>query len=468
MMYRTPPAPVVNALWERLRALDDSRDWPGDFTLKALIARWFFVRYERTILALHPQMTLHDLHHVEVVASKAGEIALKANLLAAESVHALSAEEIYYLLAACYLHDVGMGASQLQNDRAALGASGVPIDQFVRARHHERAERLIKEHARELYLDDAQASILGLLCKAHRSSELLGKPPYVNQAGSYGKPIRLPILAAILRIADELDLDYARAPAQVRQLWDHGGWFDRIARLHWLKHYYTLSTRIEATVEASVTLTPRITLRVPTGPGREYHIERVKALLREHLDREISSVRSVMTANFTFGDPVFDFREDERLVRRLLRRTDVRLLFVDDSGDYLYPYAERLRVTFSDLVATVSPLEAIALVTYDTGRFHAAIVDLEMAGLPGDESGKRAGVALLRNFSQIASEMALIANTGHSESEWHKAATDAGAHVVRTKCAKGTEVEVEAEDLCRTVDQALDLLGYDVEQSIWR
>jgi ActR/RegA family two-component response regulator len=360
------------------------------------------------------------------------------------------------------LHDIGMGVQGGEKDRAEAARVGISRNEVIRRHHHERSDQFVRDHAGELYLDDGQASMLGLLCKVHCSSEVLGKPPYVNRAGHFGRPVRVPLLAAILRIADELDLDHTRAPSSVRVLLDNTGWFDSISRLHWLKHYYTLSTTIEATVGAEITITPRIIIRVPRSADSAYYFERIKSLLFSHLEREISSVRSAGAAGFYCGDPKFEVSVQEKLAQRLLKRDHIRLLIVDDDPGYLELVVGALKARFGDVTPVSNPLEAFALVTRNPERFHAGIIDLDMPGLPGEDDGMDAGVALLSAFSGVAADMALVANTGHVDGAWRAKALEAGAHVVRTKLPHG--VDTEAEDLRATVEKALDLLGYDIER----
>jgi len=458
--------PVSNALWERLRQADDDHSWPGELTLKALLARWFFARNEDMVLRLHPQMTLHDLHHAEAVAWNAAELARTSTLLSPQNAQMLGTEEVYYLLAACYLHDIGMGVQHGEQDRAEAARVGISKNEVIRRHHHERSDDFVRQHAGELYLDGGQAAILGLLCKAHCSSEVLGKPPYVNRAGLFGKPVRIALLAAILRIADELDLDHTRAPNSVRKLLDNTGWFDSISRLHWLKHYYTLSTTIEATHGTEIAVTPRIVIRVPQSPNSEYYFQRIKSLLFRHLDKEISSVRNVVTSGFYFGEPAFEMSVQENLTQRLLTRDHVRLLIVDDNTDYLGQVVGALKARFGHVTAVSSPLDAFVLVTRNPERFHVGIIDLEMPDLPGEagDSGMDAGTALISAFSGVAADMALVANTGHANGGWQAKAIEAGAHVVRTKFLRGADPDVEAGDLGATVEKALDLLGYDIER----
>jgi CheY-like chemotaxis protein len=457
-----PSQPVDNPLWERLRQLDDAQGWPGHLTLRALIARWFFVNLELQIMSLHPQMTLHNLRHGEAVASNAAEIAKKAGLLE-KSPDALNSEEIYYLLAACYLHDIGMGLIRKEQDRRKATESDVSIHTIIRRQHHIRSDEHVRQFARELYLNEGESTILGLLCRAHRASERLGQPPYVNQVGVFNRQIRLPLLAAILRVADELDLDYSRAPSAVRMLWDATGWFDHIARLHWLKHYYTLRTSIEVVTGTETVVRPRITIRVPSGPQKDYYVSRISALIHDHLRGELDSVSGPFLPGFVFGDAVIEIVENPDLIRRFLRHNEIRILIVDDDEDYVENVRELMLRDFRTVTAITSPLEAFAAVTLHPEAFDVAIVDLNMPGLRGEDSTVDTGIVLIRNFSTQSRDLAIIANTGDRGPDSEQRARDAGAHVCRVKYATSTDIEVEKEELVASIAEALDLIGYQVE-----
>jgi hypothetical protein len=62
-------------------------------------------------------MTLHNLRHGEAVASNAAELLQTVGLLE-PSREGLTSENIYYLLAACYLYDIGIRLLQKDKNRS--------------------------------------------------------------------------------------------------------------------------------------------------------------------------------------------------------------------------------------------------------------------------------------------------------------------------------------------------------------
>jgi len=463
-MEVSPEKPIENALWERLRELDEVRGWPGAWMLKALIARSFFVRHEGVITRLHPQLTLHDLRHGEAVACLAAEIGKGARLLDAHNIHALSAEELYYLIAACYLHDVGLAVIHDKEDLAKVDASGKPIHYVLRQCHHERSKEYVRKHAEELHLTGAESRILGFLCQAHRMSETLGQSPYKDYPARFGKRTRIPLLAAVLRVADEMDLDYSRAPEQVRELWDNVGWFDDVSRTHWLKHYYTLASGIESvqTGGEQLMVRPRVTVRIPREANTEYYKTKLATLIEGHLNQEIASVQGATeAAGFSFGETVMEYVEEEGLSMRFLQPNEVQILLVDDNETYASSVRDALKVRYGEIEVASTAMDAVAAITLAPHRFHAAIIDLNMPRFTKGESEIETGIVLIRNLRKVALDTAIIANTGHREAKWETRAKEAGADVFRVK--SGGKPGAEVADLTKRIQEGLSKLGYEVD-----
>jgi hypothetical protein len=57
------------------------------------------------------------------------------------------------------------------------------------------------------------------------------------------KPVRIRLLSALLRLADELDLLPERAPGTLLNILEND--MPDYSRIHWLKHYYTSGLLIE-------------------------------------------------------------------------------------------------------------------------------------------------------------------------------------------------------------------------------
>jgi hypothetical protein len=175
---------------------------------------------------LHRYYTDHTVDHSErVIALLDG---LTAGMMATEK--RLSPTEVWVLLAAAYLHDIGM-----QNERFAGG----DIDE-IRAHHNEQTAGMIyaifEDPANAFPIpltgDPALVEAVALAAKGHRRVNLDGPEyePFVHG----GETVRLRLLAALLRFADELDVDHRRVDiAQMKLLA-----LPVESQLHWWRCHY--------------------------------------------------------------------------------------------------------------------------------------------------------------------------------------------------------------------------------------
>jgi hypothetical protein len=199
---------------------------------------------------LHRDYTDHTVDHsARVIALLDG---LTAGVMATHK--RLSPGEAFVLLAAAYLHDIGM-----QDERFAGGDL-----EEIRAHHHEVTAELIyrtlsrpeASSSREGRLglglpdDPGLVEAVALVAKAHRRVDLGGAEyePLVHG----GETLRLRLLAALLRFGDELDIDHRRVDLERMKLMD----LPVESQLHWWKCHYVSGVSI-------VDETIRIVYRVP-------------------------------------------------------------------------------------------------------------------------------------------------------------------------------------------------------------
>ena len=145
--------------------------------------------------------TNHDVSHLENVEKNINEI------ITADSVENLSDEEIFCLLSAAWLHDIGM--IPFDNERETFESkSKEERENFrnkIREKHHIRSNLYVEKHKEELNINEFEAKAIGNICKGHRDIDL------TNLNDVYSKNIiRVNSLAAILRLADECDISEAR------------------------------------------------------------------------------------------------------------------------------------------------------------------------------------------------------------------------------------------------------------------
>lgn len=134
---------------------------------------------------------------------------------------ALTSHELYILLAACYLHDIGMQFCRIENKSIENYTYG--DFEWIRRSHPATAEQLIVsrairhergEFSIDLDPDPSYFIPIALVCKAHGSKFFDETVEKLKQDTPYqpgGLPFRGAMLAGLLMLADELDLQLNRA-----------------------------------------------------------------------------------------------------------------------------------------------------------------------------------------------------------------------------------------------------------------
>jgi hypothetical protein len=148
----------------------------------------------------------------------------------------LSPTEVFVLLAAAYLHDIGM-----QDERFAGGNL-----EEIRAHHHEQTAEMIyavfEDPANALAIPLARepgiVEAVALVARGHRRVDLSGAEyaPFVHG----GETVRLRLLAALLRFGDELDIDHRRVDVEQMKLLA----LPVESQLHWWKCHYVSGVSI--------------------------------------------------------------------------------------------------------------------------------------------------------------------------------------------------------------------------------
>ena len=168
-----------------------------------VISQRMLCRYENYF----PDFTDHTvLHTLDILAL--------CNQLIGSQLEKLTAEELYVLLMGALFHDVGMGVSvaDFEQFRAVLGFPE-PADDAARARavrnyHQELSGLYLEKYWHMLdFPNEAYARAIIQVCRGHRKTDLLDQTGYPPQFEvEPGKTVSLPYLAALLCLADELDI----------------------------------------------------------------------------------------------------------------------------------------------------------------------------------------------------------------------------------------------------------------------
>jgi len=266
--------------------------------------------------------TDHGIHHSERLADYA------AQLLAANDGRPLSAEETYLLLGGIYLHDIGMQCDvvkypEIKVKAEAMGAkfdveftaktaSNYTIDEqkAIRKNHHlltgawidhaRRAGETVLGPAIQTMPDELVGDLIDV-CKYHAKLPITGCPITftLDERG------RKQLVAALVRFADELDMDGHRVSIETAKNFR----LDPRNAVYWWLHQLT-KMNLAGNV---ITLTTRL------RPDDEQHHG---SLVREGFIEE--------------------FQTKNRPVLSVLRQNNIPIAISADSGVVPYEYADSL------------------------------------------------------------------------------------------------------------------------------
>ena len=181
-------------------------------------------RFSDTVFALQqilsnyklifPDFTDHtELHSLNIIEF--------CNNLIGEQIDKLNADEMYVLLLGCYFHDTGMGISHADFDEFSKQInfgnyfethSRDNYPEIVRNFHQEFSGLFLRKYAKffEFPSEEHLFAIIQI-SRGHRKTDLNDEKEYpLNLKVPSGNTICLPYLAALVRLADEIDVTASR------------------------------------------------------------------------------------------------------------------------------------------------------------------------------------------------------------------------------------------------------------------
>jgi hypothetical protein len=175
-----------------------------------------FEQMLKKFLAVFPTFTDHTLLHTLNVVNI-------SNQLLRENVRKLNASEIYIYLMACALHDIGMGVSDKDID-SFIDASGlrgyvndhpeISKPNLIRKFHNDFSSQFVKKYWEILEIPSEQyANAIAEVGRGHRKTDLMDEALYPTDYDlGDGQYANLALLAALIRLCDELDIASDRNP----------------------------------------------------------------------------------------------------------------------------------------------------------------------------------------------------------------------------------------------------------------
>ena len=167
-----------------------------------------------SFLSWFPSFTDHSaLHSMDVLAF--------CNELLGDQINNLTIQECYVLVMSCYMHDMGMGISK--EDYKALSKK-LKLDEYrtkhpnasdatiIRDFHNEFSGLFLMKYADffEIPSDDLMFAIVQV-SRGHRKTDLFDEKEYPDLHTPDGV-VRTSYLAAMIRLADEIDVGADRNP----------------------------------------------------------------------------------------------------------------------------------------------------------------------------------------------------------------------------------------------------------------
>lgn len=205
--------------------IDDSNSFALEFRLRDL-DRDLHKRFTDCVFALQnilsnyklifPEFTDHtELHTLTVIEF--------CNCLIGDQLEKLNKYELYALLLGCYFHDTGMGITEKDfadfSRRISFGDYFIKHPNATKAEqirdfHNEYSGMFIRKYAELFELPDkALLEAVIQISRGHRKTDLTNENDYpIAFEMSDGNTVCLPYLAALLRLADEIDVTAARNP----------------------------------------------------------------------------------------------------------------------------------------------------------------------------------------------------------------------------------------------------------------
>lgn len=140
-----------------------------------------------------PTFTNHDLTHIYGVEK------IVDSILSKEVLEKFNNEEIFCLLCAIYLHDIGMNPNNEEKDEINNGNILAEKQNIKRNVHNLLSEQYIMDNAKQLGFKSGEDIAISNIAKGHRQINLKSlKPIFIIDV-----EINVPLLASILRLADE-------------------------------------------------------------------------------------------------------------------------------------------------------------------------------------------------------------------------------------------------------------------------
>jgi len=237
----------------------------------------------------HPEFTPHGIQHSKNVIENISKV-IPVGLL-----NVLSERDIYYLLCACYLHDIGM----LFVPDKLLPLPLYTVSKFIVRKIHGTASRYMIHTIPEIssIFNKTDRSIIGKLCELHT-----GDISEMFESNLKHFPKHFPLLVSILRICDACDVTKKRISEQLFDLMK----LEPESSLHWTPMQYINDVSLEGREIVVYAIVPTI-----SENSIKFLIEQ---MVIQKLNEEVSQVNPILEEyGFVYGTVKSEVSSDEYL-----------------------------------------------------------------------------------------------------------------------------------------------------------
>lgn len=248
-----------------------------------------------------PFFTSHGTGHCQAVEAFLIEILSNGNDPNKDFIP--NPEEAMYLLAGAWVHDIGMMYGIFPGEQASDLANDPDYCAKLRNDHEVRTARhLWHEWHIECRWTTDEKAYLANICHFHRKKHNIEKfAPEVIMGKITGEPVRIKVIAALLRIADACHVDRSRVPGTLRALYDSLGMPPEEV-CFWGQPELISKVRFQHP-DGKIVIESLIPNPIDFKRGK-FDFEEIVELVRKDIEEELESVQTVLLpyTNTAFKD----------------------------------------------------------------------------------------------------------------------------------------------------------------------
>jgi orotate phosphoribosyltransferase len=318
--------------------------------------------------------TFHGIEHCEQIEKDLDRLIPDKLLLA------MSTDEIFVLLNGVYYHDIGMIGYNRKSIIDLIDEGAAKTSLILAIKKHPKLDKELSilevnrdfhnvVSASMIYYGDTEynmgiidvpdfnyAKSIASLCKGHRNYKLLGNEidtlNEIDEKEHYtDKPMHTRFLASLLRIADELDVNYRRAPFQI--FLELRSILSEKSKNEWNDHRLINSVEIDSN-NSKIIFHPNkeiIKVRDKENNNDRTIVRNVLFTKRKKVEQELENVRKYIYDNATepykLGYEKISIKYDESLVTK------------SDSYNYKIYYAKVFEIETSS--TKLDPIDSIEI-----------------------------------------------------------------------------------------------------------